>query len=174
MHLLSARAVAPAPGEDDVTMADNVTRQEFTEYMIAFEKRLDARFDQIDRRFGQVDSRFDQVDGRFAQVDGRLDQMDGRLDRMDGRLDRMDERFDRMDGRLDSMDGRLDRVDGRLDKGDGHFARIETRLDDLKLSMNVQFEDVRRDIRFSLEAVQGLRETTEQGFAEQRTEHREQ
>ena len=75
-------------------MADEMTRQEFAEYMTAFEQRLDARFAQVDARF-----------------------------------------------------------------------------DDLKQRITIQFEDVRGDIRFSLEAVTGLREMTERRFDEMRADH---
>lgn len=92
-------------------MADEMTRQEFSNYMEAFEQRLDKRFQRIDSRSEQVDTRLEQID---------------------------------------------------------------TRLEDLKQSMSVQFEDVRRDIRFSLEAVQGVREVTDRGFEDRQTQHREQ
>lgn len=81
-----------------------MTRQEFAEYMSAFEMRLDARFGQIDMRFGQIDVRFDN----------------------------------------------------------------------LEQSMKIQFEELRRDIRFSLEAVVGLREVTERELGSVRAEHRDQ
>ena len=54
------------------------------------------------------------------------------------------------------------------------LGKVDDRIDSLAHTMTVQFEDVRRDIRFSLEAVQGLRDVTERGFSEQRSEHGEQ
>lgn len=52
--------------------------------------------------------------------------------------------------------------------------RMNARFERLRLDLNVQFEDVRREIRFSLEAVEALRETAEQGFADMRTQHHQQ
>jgi hypothetical protein len=45
------------------------------------------------------------------------------------------------------------------------------RIDSLAHTMQVQFEEVRRDIGCSLETVQGLRELTERGFSDQRAEY---
>lgn len=96
-------------------MADDMTRQEFAEYMEAFEDRLGTRFARIESHLREHDSRFAQIDIRFDKVDESIDS--------------------------------------------------------LAHSMKVQFEEVRRDIRFSLEAVQGLGEVTDRRFGEQRTEH---
>ena len=106
-------------------MADEMTRQEFADYMEAFEERLGTRFARIESHLREHDSRFAQVDMRFDKVDARID-------------------------------------------------KVDERIDSLTHIMMVQFEDVRRDIRFSLEAVQGLRDVTERGFSEQRTEYGEQ
>ena len=120
-------------------MADQMTRQEFADYMMAFERRLDARFAHIDQQFAQVDQQFAQVDRRFAQVDQRFTQ-----------------------------------VDQQFAVIDRQFAAVGQLFTDLKQSMTVQFEDVRRDIRFSLEAVTSLREMTERGFDDMRREHGDQ
>ena len=61
-----------------------------------------------------------------------------------------------------------ERLEERLD---GRFASFEERINH---SMKVQFEETRGLIRFSLEAVDALRETTERGFAEMRADHEEQ
>ena len=106
-------------------MGSEMTRQEFAEYMSAFEQRLDARFGQIDTHFEQIDAHFGQIDARFGQIDER-------------------------------------------------FGQIDAQFDNLAQSMKIQFEDVRREIRFSLEAVVGLREVTERELGSVRAEHRDQ
>jgi len=132
-------------------MADEMTKEEFSEYMTGFEQR-------IADRFGRTDRRLDGLDRRFDKVDGRLESMDGRLDSMDGRLDSMDSRLDSMDGRLDEHDSRFDAVEKEMKRG---FSDLAGSLADLEQSMKVQFEETRQDIKFSLEAVQALREITE-------------
>ena len=132
-------------------MADEMTRDEFSDYMAAFEQRMADRF-------GRTDRRLDGLDRRFDKVDGRLESMDGRLDSMDGRLDSMDSRLDSMDGRLDEHDKRFDAVEKEMKRG---FSELGGGLADLEQSMKVQFEETRKDIKFSLEAVQALREVTE-------------
>ena len=57
---------------------------------------------------------------------------------------------------------------------DARFGQIDTQFDNLAQSMKIQFEDVRREIRFSLEAVVGLREVTERELGSVRAEHRDQ
>lgn len=52
--------------------------------------------------------------------------------------------------------------------------RINQRFDATNGSIRFQFEETRALIRLSLEAVQGLRETTERGFSEVRAEFGEQ
>ena len=91
-------------------MADEMTKEEFSEYMTGFEQR-------IADRFGRTDRRLDGLDRRFDKVDGRLESMDGRLDSMDGRLDSMDSRLDSMDGRLDEHDSRFDAVEKEMKRG---------------------------------------------------------
>jgi chromosome segregation ATPase len=124
-------------------MADEMTRQEFVEYMAAFEHRLD---------------------GRFGQVDRRLDGIDVRLDRIDERLDRHDRRFDGLDERLDGHARRFDGLDTQLATHNNRFDRLDASFDDLKYSMTVQFEETRREVRFSLEAIDALRETSNSRF----------
>ena len=125
-------------------MADEMTRDEFSDYMAAFEQRMADRFGRTDRRLDGLDRRFDKVDGRLESMDGRLDSMDGRLDSMDERLDEHDRRFDS--------------VEKEMKRG---FSELTGGLADLKQNMQVQFEATRKDIKFSLEAVQALREITE-------------
>src|SRR5262245_42568279 len=74
-------------------MSDEMTRDEFADYMQAFERRLDERFVRVDRRLDGIDGRLDGMDQRFDAVDGRFDTMDRRFDAVDGRLDAMDRRF---------------------------------------------------------------------------------
>ncbi len=52
-------------------------------------------------------------------------------------------------------------------------ARIDKRFDSLERYMNVQFEETRSLIKLSLEGLEGLRETTERGFAEVCRENQE-
>ena len=125
-------------------MADEMTRDEFSDYMAAFEQRMADRFGRTDRRLDGLDRRFDKVDGRLDSIDGRLDSMDGRLDSMDERLDEHDRRFDA--------------VEKEMKRG---FSELSGGLANLEQSMKVQFEETRQDIKFSLEAVQALREITE-------------
>jgi chromosome segregation ATPase len=179
------------PRETERAMDDDMTRQEFSEYMTGFERRLDGRFgrldrrldavdskldavdrrlDAVDRRLDSVDGRFDSVDGRFDSVDGRFDGLVGRLDGIDRRLDAMDQRFGAMDVRFDAMDIRFDTMSGRLTEHDGRFGRIDAALGDLKQSIAVQFEDTRREIKLSLEAVEGLGERMDRRFDEIRRE----
>ena len=141
-------------GEGAATMADEMTRDEFSEYMAGFEQRIADRFGRTDRRLDGLDRRFDKVDGRLESMDGRLDSMDSRLDSMDGRLDSMD-------GRLDGHDRRFDTFETEMKQG---LSELNGSVADLKQSMKVQFEETRKDIKFSLEAAQGLKEITETNF----------
>jgi hypothetical protein len=42
------------------------------EMLVAFEHRMDARFDGIERRFDVVDRRFEGIDPRFETLDTRF------------------------------------------------------------------------------------------------------
>ena len=95
-------------------MDDEMNRQEFAEYMTAFERRLDDRFGRLDRR--------------------------------------------------------LDAMDDRLTAHDGRFGRLDGALGELKHSMTVQFEETRREIKLSLEAVEALGERMDRRFDEFRRE----
>ena len=53
------------------------------EALLAFEHRMDVRFDGIDRRFDAVDRRFDAVDHRFDAVDRRFEAIDRRFETLD-------------------------------------------------------------------------------------------
>ena len=46
------------------------------EALLAFEHRMDVRFDGIERRFDAVDRRFDAVDRRFEAIDRRFETLD--------------------------------------------------------------------------------------------------
>ena len=52
-------------------MADQITRDDFTDYMEAFEQRLAARFARADRRLDGIEGRLDEVDGRFDGLEIR-------------------------------------------------------------------------------------------------------
>ncbi len=51
--------------------------------MIAFEQRIDRRFEAIDRRFEAIDKRFEAIDRRFESMDRRFEAMDRRIDALD-------------------------------------------------------------------------------------------
>jgi hypothetical protein len=57
---------------------------------------------------------------------------------------------------------------------DERFNTTDRRFETLAQSMKVQFEETRGRIRFSFEAVDALRETTDRGFADMRQEHTQQ
>lgn len=57
---------------------------------------------------------------------------------------------------------------------DRQFKSIDGRFNSLEQYMKVQFEETRGLIRLSLEAVDALRESTEQGFRDVGAEHAEQ
>ena len=107
---------------------------------------MSAFEERLDARFGQIDTRFGQIDVHFAQIDARFGQIDARFGQIDARF-----------GQIDTQ-----------------FGQIDTQFDNLAQSMKIQFEDVRREIRFSLEAVVGLREVTERELGSVRAEHRDQ
>ncbi len=44
--------------------------------MIAFEQRIDKRFEAIDRRFEAIDRRFEVIDRRFEAIERRIDTLD--------------------------------------------------------------------------------------------------
>jgi hypothetical protein len=46
-------------------MAEQITRDEFTDYMEAFEQRFAARFGRADRRLEGIEGRLDDIEGRF-------------------------------------------------------------------------------------------------------------
>jgi tetrahydromethanopterin S-methyltransferase subunit G len=49
------------------------------EALLAFEHRMDVRFDGIERRFDAVDRRFDAVDRRFEAIDRRFETLDAKF-----------------------------------------------------------------------------------------------
>jgi len=110
-----------------------------------------------------LEKRFDGVDKRLDRIDGRLDNIDGRLDRVDGRLDKVESRLDGIDSRLDGIDSRLDGIDSRLDGVDSRLDRIEIRLD-----------DTHAIAKMGLEAVDALRDSTNQKFAAAEKRQKEQ
>ena len=146
MHLdVTAESFRDHEG-DDATMADEMMRTEFLAYMQAFEQRLDTRFTKIDEQFKNVDEQFMNVDKRLENVDKRLE----------------------------NVDKRFGSVDKQLQNNEKQFTSINERFDSLEQTMKVQFEETRGLIRLSLEAVGGLRETTERGFSDVRAEVGEQ
>ena len=46
------------------------------EALLAFEHRMDVRFDGIERRFDAVDRRFEAIDRRFEVIDRRFETLD--------------------------------------------------------------------------------------------------
>ena len=46
------------------------------EALLAFEHRMDVRFDGIERRFDAVDRRFEAIDRRFEVIDHRFETLD--------------------------------------------------------------------------------------------------
>ena len=53
------------------------------EALLAFEHRMDVRFDGIERRFDAVDRRFEAIDRRFEAIDRRFDVIDRRFETLD-------------------------------------------------------------------------------------------
>ena len=151
-------------------MADEMTKEEFSDYMTGFEQRIADRFGRTDRRLDGLDRRFDKVDGRLESMDGRLDSMDGRLDSMDGRLDEHDGRFDAVEK---EMKRGFSELTGGLADMKGNVSELSDNLADLKQSMKVQFEESRREFKLSLEAAERVEQNTEAGFGEMRRDHAE-
>jgi hypothetical protein len=60
-------------------MADQITREEFSDCMESFEHRLAARLTRVERRLDGIDGRFDPLDIRLEAIDTRLDVIDERL-----------------------------------------------------------------------------------------------
>ncbi|BCB97221.1 hypothetical protein JZK55_21430 [Dissulfurispira thermophila] len=56
--------------------------------MIAFEQRIDRRFEAIDRRFEAIDKRFEAIDRRFEAVDRRFEAIDRRFEALDQKFSR--------------------------------------------------------------------------------------
>jgi chromosome segregation ATPase len=134
-------------------MSDVLKRSEFFEYMQAFEQRLEARFTKIDERFTGVDRQLTNNDQQFKSIDQHFTSID--------------QHFTSIDQQFTSIDQQFKRIDQR-------FTSIDNRFDSLEQHMKVQFDETRGLIRLSLEAVDALRESTEQGFREVRAEHAEQ
>jgi hypothetical protein len=53
------------------------------ETLVAFEHRMDVRFDGIERRFDAVDRRFEAIDRRFEAIDRRFEVIDRRFETLD-------------------------------------------------------------------------------------------
>jgi len=49
--------------------------------MIAFEQRIDRRFEAIDRRFESIDKRFEAIDRRFESLEKRIEYLDQKFNR---------------------------------------------------------------------------------------------
>jgi hypothetical protein len=63
------------------------------------------------------------------------------------------------------------RFDQRMDGLEQRMGGLEQRMGGVEHRMNIQFEETRSLIRLSLEGLDALRETTERGFAEIRSEN---
>ncbi len=61
--------------------------------MIAFEQRIDKRFEAIDRRFEVIDRRFEAIDRRFEVIDRRFEVIDRRFEAIERRIDTLDQKF---------------------------------------------------------------------------------
>jgi hypothetical protein len=61
----------------------------------------------------------------------------------------------------------MERVETRMEG-------VETRMEAFENRVMIRFEEVERIGRLSFEAVEALRETTDRGFADVRTDHQEQ
>ncbi len=56
--------------------------------MIAFEQRIDKRFEAIDRRFETIDRRFEAIERRFEAIDRRFEDIDKRFESIDQKFSR--------------------------------------------------------------------------------------
>lgn len=72
------------------------------------------------------------------------------------------EQLKAVNGRLDAHNIRFDRIDERFNSSDKRFDGIDDKLTKLEVGM----DEVRSIAKLGLEAVQGLRETTDAGFAQ--------
>ena len=63
------------------------------EALLAFEHRMDVRFDGIEKRFDSIDRRFDAVDRRFEAIDRRFEVIDRRFEVIDRRFETLDTKF---------------------------------------------------------------------------------
>jgi len=77
--------------------------------MIAFEQRIDRRFEAIDRRFEAIDRRFESIDKRFESIDRRFESIDKRFEAIDRRFEAIDRRFESLERRIDSLDQKFSR-----------------------------------------------------------------
>jgi hypothetical protein len=106
-------------------MADQITRDEFTDYMEAFEQRLAARFGRADRRLEGIEGRLDEIEGRFdglefsralaAEPPPRVNDraMRDRADEADGYA-RAAAQVDRLSGQIERCTRLLDELEDRL------------------------------------------------------------
>lgn len=111
---------------------------------------MEERFDKLEQMIGSLATRFDSVDEQFKSVDRRFDDL--------GRS--VNARFDDMNQRMDESFGD---VNQRMDE---RFGGVNQRI-------SVLHEDVKSDIRFTLEARQALQEVMETKFADQERSFRE-
>ena len=63
------------------------------EALVAFEHRIDVRFDGIEKLFDGVDHRFESIDHRFESIDRRFESIDRRFDSIDRRFETLDTKF---------------------------------------------------------------------------------
>ncbi len=92
----------------------------------------------------------------------------------------MEERFDKLEQMIGSLATRFDAVDRRFDAVDQRFNEVDENLKDMRQGLadvhqrvGVLHEDVKSDLRFTLEAQQALKEVMEAGFANQERSFRE-
>ena len=115
-------------------MADQITRDEFTDYMEAFEQRLAARFARADRRLDGIEGRLDEVDGRFDGLEFRHDCAGAPPHRASDCATR---------GRVD--DAIAQRTYEHIDRLSAQVERCARLLEDLEERLNIASQDTRDD-----------------------------
>jgi len=93
---------------------------------------------------------------------------------MEDRFDRLEQMIGSLTTRFDSVDEQLKGVGRRFDAVDLRFDDVAQEFRDVHQRIGVLHEDVRANLRFGLEARDGLKEQMERLFAEQRDTLREE
>ncbi|HYU79467.1 MAG TPA: hypothetical protein VEK56_10815 [Vicinamibacterales bacterium] len=140
-------------------MDDEMTRQEFAAYMTAFEKRLDARFDQLEKR---VTGGFAETERRFAEAEKRVTSEFAETDRRFAEAER------RVVAGFAETDRRFAETDRRFEEVHARITAAEQRLDQ---RLTIGFEEATRLTKLSLEGLEVLRERTDRGFTEMKSRH---